>query len=256
MGAGTYRFFSSGAMPWRVSFIGAGNVGSTFAEKLQSEGVEIVRIYSPSLGNMDDFTSEGVDSVIIAVTDDAIPALLEQLPGNESTLWLHTSGSVGIDVFDAVKFPRHGVLYPLQTMLKGTQPDWKNVPVFIEGDDPLNEKLARMLSPRVATLDSLSRRRVHAAAVLCCNLVMYLWSLSEGVMADAGLDFKMLAPLMELTWRRASSGSPEQSLTGPARRGDLGTIRKHLEALNSETAEVYRLLSQNILNRFHPEMKI
>ncbi len=243
-------------MPRRVSFIGAGNVGSTFAEKFKSEGVEIVQICSPSLGNMDDFNPDGVDAVIIAVTDDAIPALLDRLPGNDSTLWLHTSGSVGIDAFDAGKFPRHGVLYPLQTMLKGVIPDWTNVPIFIEGDDPLNEELARLLSPRVAPLDSMSRRRAHAAAVLCCNLVMYLWSLSEGAMADAGLDFKMLAPLMELTWKRASSGSPEQSLTGPARRGDLGTIRKHLAALNPETSEVYRLLSQNILNRFHPDLKI
>ena len=243
-------------MSRRVSFIGAGNVGSNFAEKLRSEGVEIVQICSPSLGNMSEFDPVGVDAVIIAVTDDAIPALLDRLPGNESTLWLHTSGSVGIDAFDSVKFPRHGVLYPLQTMLKGTQPDWDNVPVFIEGDDPLNEELARMLSPRVAPLDSLSRRRAHAAAVICCNLVMYLWSLSEGAMAEAGLDFEMLAPLMELTWKRAASGSPEQSLTGPARRGDIGTIRKHLDALNPETAAVYRLLSQNILNRFHPEMKI
>lgn len=243
-------------MPRRVSFIGAGNVGSNFAEKLRAEGVEIVQICSPSLGNMNDFDPTGVDAVIIAVTDDAIPSLLDRLPGNDTTLWLHTSGSVGIDVFDAEKFPRHGVLYPLQTMLKGTKPDWDNVPVFIEGDDPLNEELARMLSPRVAPLDSLSRRRAHAAAVICCNLVMYLWSLSEGAMAEAGLDFKMLAPLMELTWKRAATGSPEQSLTGPARRGDLGTIRKHLDALNPETADVYRLLTQNILNRFHPEMKI
>ncbi|MDE6032481.1 MAG: DUF2520 domain-containing protein, partial [Muribaculaceae bacterium] len=144
----------------------------------------------------------------------------------------------------------------LQTMLKGVEPDWDNVPIFIEGDDELTSELAQMLSPRVAPLDSLSRRRAHSAAVLCCNLAMYLWSLSERVMTEAGLDFSMLRSLMELTLERAVSGSPEQSLTGPARRGDLGTIHKHLEALDDETAEVYKLLTQNILNRFHPELKI
>ncbi len=243
-------------MSRRVSIIGAGNVGSNFAEKLRAEGVEIVQICSPSLGNMDDFDPTGVDAVIIAVTDDAIPRLLDAIPRNKSALWLHTSGSVGIDVFNSDEFPRHGVIYPLQTMLKGTRPDWNNVPVFTEGDDPLIGELARRLSPRVAPLDSLSRRRAHAAAVICCNLVMYLWSLSEGAMAEAGLDFRMLAPLMELTWRRAASGSPEQSLTGPARRGDVGTMRKHLEALSPETAEVYRLLSRNILKRFHPDLTL
>lgn len=194
--------------------------------------------------------------MIIAVTDDAIPGLLASLPSAPSTLWIHTSGSVGIDAFEPEKYPRRGIIYPLQTMLKGVEPDWDNVPIFIEGDDELTSELARMLSPRVAPLDSLSRRRAHAAAVLCCNLAMYLWSLSERVMTEAGLDFSMLRPLMELTLERAVSGSPEQSLTGPARRGDLGTIHKHLDALDDETAEVYKLLTQNILNRFHPELKI
>lgn len=194
--------------------------------------------------------------MIIAVTDDAIPGLLASLPSAPSTLWIHTSGSVGIDAFEPEKYPRRGIIYPLQTMLKGVEPDWDNVPIFIEGNDELMSELARMLSPRVAPLDSLSRRRAHAAAVLCCNLAMYLWSLSERVMTEAGLDFSMLRPLMELTLERAVSGSPEQSLTGPARRGDLGTIHKHLDALDDETAEVYKLLTQNILNRFHPELKI
>ena len=194
--------------------------------------------------------------MIIAVTDDAIPGLLASLPSAPSTLWIHTSGSVGIDAFEPEKYPRRGIIYPLQTMLKGVEPDWDNVPIFIEGDNELTSELARMLSPRVAPLDSWSRRRAHAAAVLCCNLAMYLWSLSERVMTEAGLDFSMLRPLMELTLERAVSGSPEQSLTGPARRGDLGTIHKHLDALDDETAEVYKLLTQNILNRFHPELKI
>ena len=194
--------------------------------------------------------------MIIAVTDDAIPGLLASLPSAPSTLWIHTSGSVGIDAFEPEKYPRRGIIYPLQTMLKGVEPDWDNVPIFIEGDDELTSELAQMLSPRVAPLDSLSRRRAHAAAVLCCNLAMYLWSLSERVMTEAGLDFSMLRPLMELTLERAVNGSPEQSLTGPARRGDLGTIHKHLDALDDETAEVYKLLTQNILNRFHPELKI
>ncbi|MBD5342363.1 MAG: DUF2520 domain-containing protein [Bacteroides sp.] len=240
----------------KISIIGAGNVGSNFAARFRRAGVEDVSLYSPSLGNMSDFNPQEADVVIIAVTDDAIPGLLASLPSAPSTLWIHTSGSVGIDAFEPEKYPRRGIIYPLQTMLKGVEPDWDNVPIFIEGDDELTSELARMLSPRVAPLDSLSRRRAHAAAVLCCNLAMYLWSLSERVMTEAGLDFSMLRPLMELTLERAVSGSPEQSLTGPARRGDLGTIHKHLDALDDETAEVYKLLTQNILNRFHPELKI
>lgn len=241
----------------KISIIGAGNVGSNFAKKFKAENVGEIRNYSPSLGNIAEFNPEDSDVVIIAITDDAISDFISRLEvTSPHTLWLHTSGSVGLDVFDSGRFPRRGVIYPLQTMLKGKTPDWQNLPLFVEGDDPEIERLARMLSPKVAPLDSLSRRRAHAAAVLCCNMAMYLWSLSERVMADAGLDFRMLRPLMELTLERALSGSPDKALTGPARRGDVGTIRKHLSALDPETAEVYRLLSRNILSRFHPDLEI
>lgn len=243
-------------MSLKVSFIGNGNVGSHMADNLASAGAAIVQICSPSRGNMDLFDPTKADVVIISVTDDVIPDLLESLPSAPGTLWLHTSGSVGIDVFDSSRFPRCGVLYPLQTLLKGQPADWSKVPLFIEGSDPMIREVALMLTPSVGELDSLSRRRIHAAAVVGCNLVMYLWSLSERIMDSAGLDFNLLTPLFELTSRRGLSGSPSESLTGPARRGDVGTMRKHLEALPEDIAEVYRLLSNNILAQFHPEKKL
>lgn len=240
----------------RVAFIGHGNVATRMAARLEQLGIEVAGFYHRSGSPVSQLNAEEVDAVIIAVTDDAIASVLRQVHPSAQTLWLHTSGSVGIDVFPPELFPRHGVLYPIQTMLKERNLDWKDVPLFIEGDDPEIGRLARLMSPKVAPLDSLSRRRLHAAAVVGCNLVMYLWALSADIMQRAGLDFHLLAPLLEMTLSRALSGSPAHALTGPARRGDLNTMRKHLEALPPDAAEVYRLLSQKILNIHHPDLEL
>jgi len=237
----------------RVSFIGAGNVATRFAARLRQVGAEIVQICSRSGVPVSELDPDRADVVVVAVSDDAIAPVLDAVPSAGSALWLHTAGSVGIDVFDSNKFPRHGVLYPLQTMLKGKEADWANVPLLVEGDSQAGE-IARLMSPSVAVLDSASRRRLHAAAVIGCNMVMYLWSLSERICTDAGLDFDMLKPLLRLTLDRAMEMSPAEAMTGPAKRGDLKTIRSHIDALPPEIADVYRQLSFHMLAQFHPDL--
>lgn len=240
----------------RVSFIGAGNVGTRMAERLRECGAEIVQICSRTGRPIRELEPDKADMVIVAVSDDAIAPVLASVPTAGNALWVHTAGSVGLDVFDATKFPRRGVLYPLQTMLKGQPADWARVPLLIEGDDPLLEQTARMMSPSVARLDSASRRRLHAAAVMCCNMVMYLWSQSERIVTGAGLDFDMLKPLIKMTLDRAMELGPANAMTGPAKRGDVRTIRGHSEALPPDIAETYRELSRQMLAQFHPELTI
>lgn len=235
----------------KVSFIGAGNVATQFAARLREVGAEIVQICSRSGVPVSDLNPELADVVIVAVSDDALAPVLDSVATSGPALWLHTAGSVGLDVFDPQKFPRRGVLYPLQTMLKGAKADWTNVPLLVEGDPQAGE-IARMMSPAVAEVNSADRRRLHAAAVMGCNMVMFLWSLSEKICNDAGLDFNMLRPLLDLTGRRVMEMSPSAAMTGPARRGDVNTIRKHIAALPPDIARVYKLLSENMLQHFHP----
>lgn len=237
----------------RVSFIGKGNVGTRMAKRLQEVGCEIVQVCSRTETPVSELNPSACDLVVVAVSDDAIKPLLDSVETVGTALWVHTSGSIGLDAFNPAKFPRCGVLYPLQTLLKNREVDWAQVPMLVEGD-PQVEQIARMMSPSVATLDSESRRRLHAAAVICNNMTTYLWSLSQRIMTDAGLDFAMLEPLLRMTLERSTALSPENALTGPARRGDIQTIAKHIAALPPDIAETYRFLSIQMLNRFHPEI--
>lgn len=200
------------------------------------------------------------DMVIIAVADDAIADVVGKITPRGDAIFVHTAGSVAMSVFDPERFARHGVFYPMQTMSRELEVDWRRVPMFVEASSAeVRDRLmeyASALSDNVRELDSASRVRLHAAAVLSCNMVMYLWSLTDRVLADAGLDFETMRPLLEVTLERTKSLKPAEAVTGPARRGDLRTIRKHLEMLPPDVAETYRQLSQSLLKAYHPELTI
>lgn len=239
----------------RVSFIGTGNVATRMAERLREVGAEIVQMCSRGGTPVSELDPSRADMIIIAVSDDAIVPVLDSIPSGGEALWVHTAGSVGMEVFDSAKFPRHGILYPLQTMLKSLPVDWARVPLLVEGDEEV-ERVARLMSPSVARLDSASRRRLHAAAVMGCNMVMYLWSQSQEICRQAGLPFEMLHPLLQMTLDRATDLGPCNAMTGPARRGDLRTIAAHIAALPPEIADTYRELSRKMLAKFHPEITL
>jgi predicted short-subunit dehydrogenase-like oxidoreductase (DUF2520 family) len=50
-----------------------------------------------------------------------------------------------------------------------------------------------------------------------------------------------LAPILRTTTGNILLHGPEAALTGPIRRGDIGTITKHLEALKAASPETRRL---------------
>lgn len=236
----------------RISFIGRGNVATQMALRFREQGHEVVQLCGRGEQPL-----PGSDVYIVAITDDSIASVLQSVSAIPDALWVHTSGSVGIDVFDPLKFPNCGVIYPLQTILKDVPTDWSNVPIFVEQASlPATgltvEQVARILSDNVRPLDSLSRRRLHASAVMVCNLTMQLWSLGEEAMRSSGLAFDLLEPLMRRTLERSLQGNIADAITGPARRGDLGTIRSHIASLPPQAAETYQFLTNQILERFHP----
>jgi predicted short-subunit dehydrogenase-like oxidoreductase (DUF2520 family) len=77
----------------------------------------------------------------------------------------------------------------------------------------------------------------HAAAVLAANCPAALLSMSERLLAGAGVegvgsdDIAALAISAIENWRR-NSGTAR--FTGPAVRGDAAVVRKHLDLLSAE----------------------
>lgn len=231
-----------------INIIGRGNVGSHLYEAFSSAGDRIKALY------VNPRTLEGLDPeadfTLISVTDSAIGDVAGSLPQMKGIV-AHTSGSVPMDLLDTRKEP-HGVFYPLQTFTKGAPVSYREIPFFIEGSDAETgrklSKLAHIISDNVSFADSEQRRFLHVASVFSCNFVNHLFALSDEFLAQHGMEFSSLLPLIGETIRKAGMMSPADAQTGPAARGDQKVIESHLLMLedNPRMYEIYRLLSESI----------
>lgn len=261
---------------YSIIFIGAGNVATHLAKAL-AQHHDIRQILARNATHAADLAMQtgahpivdiealdlDVDIIIMAVSDDAlvdIIASIQEHHRNDSKrlariTWLHTAGSVSVDVFDPIS-PLHGVLYPMQTFNKNLPVDIYTVPFFIEGSTSEVEcqikTLANQISANVSCLNSEDRLRLHAAAVLSCNMVTYLWSLAQSTLENIGLDFNIMQPLIQATLDKTRQVSPVEGMTGPARRGDVKTIQKHVNVLAPDIADIYSELSKRIFSIYHP----
>jgi len=247
-----------------VIIIGAGKLAWNLGMSLRSSGIRIVQIVSRSLtsseilasklecnaGTIYDKTFARADIFIISASDDSINEIVNTLDFG-SNLVVHTAGSVDINVFSGrARF--YGVLYPLQTFSKGRKSNFRNIPIFIEGNNSESldkiRKLAEILSETVINSDSEMRSKVHLAAVFACNFVNYMYVLAEETIKDRDINFEFLKPLILETAFKAVEKGPAQSQTGPAIRGDKRILEKHMKMLEDKPAmlEIYKMLSENI----------
>ncbi len=249
----------------RVVIIGSGNVATSLAHGLMAR-CEVVQIYSRQLPHAqaladaigcplatDDLMTivPDADAYIIAVRDDVIADVVAAVPDN-GALWLHTSGSKGIDLFKGHR-AHYGVLWPMQSFSREVVVELDDVHFFAEASDKKTLEhlmaLGHMISHHVIEADSDKRRRLHVASVFSCNFANHMWTLADEVLGDAGLPFDALLPLIRTTVDKLNNLSPAKSQTGPAIRHDTQVLDSHLAMLDGDKREIYRLLSDSIMNR-------
>ncbi|HLP51106.1 MAG TPA: DUF2520 domain-containing protein [Chitinophagales bacterium] len=138
-------------------------------------------------------------------------------------------------------------------MKKNSKVDFKNVPVLIEGSDAKVvrklEELAKTISQNVHRVDAEQRQWIHVAAVFANNFTNHMYSISESILLGHGLPFDILKPLIYSSIENLQHRSPGELQTGPASRGDVQTIEKHMMLLADDTRlqKIYEILTQSIM---------
>ena len=250
----------------RIALIGSGRVATCMGPQLKAAGHTIACVYSRTMANAlelaDTLGAPATDSLqslpmadvyLTMLTDDALARLAPAIvKGRENALFLHTAGSIPMSIWKEAGAKRYGVLYAMQTFSKGVKLDWAQVPVFIEGCSDVEleaiRRLAFDLSPDVTPLSSKGRKKLHIAAVFACNFTNHMYAVSEQILAEEGIPFSVMLPLVRETARKVEGMSPLKAQTGPAVRGDRKVVNEHLDLLkdNPEYAGIYRLISTDI----------
>lgn len=199
-----------------------------------------------------DFTDSGADIFMLCLPDDALDKVLPYLQVPPDSIVVHTAGSRSLEVLQGYDFAP-GVFYPLQSLTKGKAIDFSDVPLLIEAEDEDTTtrllKLASTLSKRVEVISSDERAVLHVAAVFASNFSNHMLHLASNIVEAEGLPFNLLHSLIVETVNKSLAIGPGAAQTGPAIRGDVKTIDKHLDYLapNPDLWRLYQLLSQSIV---------
>ena len=254
---------------FNITIIGSGNLAWHLAPEFENAGHRVVEIYSRNTKNARamqkrlynaeinaslNFSDSDAEVFVLCVSDDAIDEVAQEIILPENAFIFHTSGSQTINKLDYAATENMGVFYPLQTFTKGKQITFEDIPILIEAENSKTSKtlknLAKSISRKVYAVSSHDRLAIHIAAVFACNFTNHFFEIAEKLLIKQGHDFDMLRPLIAETINKSLDIGPENAQTGPAARGDLETLDKHMEFLErSDYQEIYKMITDRILNR-------
>jgi predicted short-subunit dehydrogenase-like oxidoreductase (DUF2520 family) len=254
-----------------IGIIGAGAVGTALGVALARAGWQVGAVASRDEGRRQRFRTlvpgarafpeaaailDECHVAIVAVPDDELAGLAATLHLYSGQAIIHTSGLHGADVLEPALAAgtSAGSFHPLVAFadLDRALAALPGATVAIEGDDALLDLLAEMATSIGAVPVRLvpgSKAAYHAAAVLAAGGLTALLDVVAAVAAPTGLDeagaLAVYGPLAAQALANAGVLGTGPALTGPAVRGDVGTVAAHVTAVaaaGDEALAVYRSL--------------
>jgi predicted short-subunit dehydrogenase-like oxidoreductase (DUF2520 family) len=261
----------------KVTIIGAGVLGTSLGLLLRRGGYSVVAICSrtkrsaqiaaeiigagavvgdPGLAAM------GADVVFLAVPDRAIPGVAIQVASGgalrRGAVVAHLAGGLPAQILQGVTAAGgfRGSVHPLQSFadVDTAVQSLRDSFYFLEGDPEAVEVLRSLvlaIEGRPVTMPKGSKALYHAGACAASNFVVALLDYARHLLVLAGVPpdvaLPALIPLVRGTLANLEAVGLPKALTGPIARGDLGTVKSHLQSLQGtpgDTMRLYRALGR------------
>ena len=258
-----------------IAIIGPGRAGSALGRAHHTAGYTIAAIGGRNPDNVrnlaDELGARAVQSpattidladlTILAVPDDVILPLSTEMVASLCSAAghaaVHLSGAQDRSALRPLAQQgsvRTGVFHPLQTFRRGPDAVQNVAGTYfgIDADQPLRDQLMQLavaLHGNPFDLTGVDLALYHAAAVFAANYPVTLLAEAIALAAEAGLDPETarqgLTTLLAGAVNNLRDLSPADAITGPASRGDEGTIERHMAALkrDPELQRLYQLLA-------------
>ena len=257
----------------QISFIGAGRVGASLGKYLTEKGQKVGGYYSRSpksaawaaeftdtrhYHNLEEAIS-GSDMIFFTVPDDKIQEVWEEAkPFARGKIIAHCSGIHTSHIFSdiaqtgstaysihplcAVSSKEHSFRL-LETALFTIEGDIRHISTI--------QKMFTQMGNRTTILRAEDKIRYHTAASLASNHMTAVFYMAEKLFRACG--FEEETARQELY--RLAKGNLDNilaqgcisSLTGPVERGDIGTVAKHIQALEGDMQAAYVENAQQLI---------
>jgi predicted short-subunit dehydrogenase-like oxidoreductase (DUF2520 family) len=267
-------------LPKTIAIVGPGNVGRVMALALHRADFSVREIITrdepasmrkaralakrvgasaASLAN----AQLDANVIFLCVPDSAIAAVAGELAkrqvGWKDKVALHASGALGSSELMPLKQAGAAVgsMHPMNTFVATTKPNLKGTPFGIEGDVAAvktGRALARKINSggEVFTIKPEAKVLYHAMGAFASPLLISMLNVAERVAAEAGIHSprELMRKILLQTVENFLRDGSDAAFSGPIRRGDVATVRKHIAALKNvpRAQEIYAALARNALD--------
>ena len=268
-----------------VAIIGAGRVGGSVGFLLARAGYSVTAVAARSMATAEKasvFIGAGepltdvkkaaskAGIVFITTPDSAIRKVCDEIASGNGfrpgSIVIHTSGAHTIGLLQSARTAGayRAVIHPLQSV-PGMEQGIKNLPgshFRIEADPEALETArgvvkalggAELAMPAWRS-DPQSAALYHAGAVVVSNyfvaLIDYGLKFYQALGADKQEALKAVLPLITGTLANVENLGTAAALTGPIARGDVETVKGHIEAMQErapELLDLYRELAKQTI---------
>ncbi len=259
-----------------IAIIGLGRVGMALGRAIHAAGYTIAAVSSrdphkaetvawafgvPALSAAE--AARSAELVLLTVSDDAITTVAKEL--GAAGAWhagqsvVHASGVSPAGVLQpAAEYGAMiGAFHPLAAFATYDATLPPGITFAIEASAPLHATLcdlAQALNGHPLDLAPQNKTLYHAAAVIASNYTITLAALATQIFEELGATpeqgLQALLPLMRTTLDNLERQGLPTALTGPLVRGDVGTVRRHIHALDATIPHIgslYRCLAHGAL---------
>jgi predicted short-subunit dehydrogenase-like oxidoreductase (DUF2520 family) len=260
----------------KLGFIGAGKVGSALAVRLRSKGYPVVAVCDAKRDAAEIFAkavngskivetnqdvADAADVIFITTPDGYINTVAAQVKWKAGQSAVHCSGGNTTAILTPAREmgAKVGVFHPGQ-MFADREKAIDNIQgatFDVEAEEPLLstlKEIASALDGHWIEVKAGDRPVFHVAEEFTSLYMMLLARLSAKLMQALGISEKQSIqvnlPMMRATTSNFEAFGTSRALTGPVDRGDVETIKRHIDGLRktySSVLPLYRELAlQNI----------
>ena len=260
----------------RFGFVGAGKLGVSLGKYFIGNSIKVSGYCSKSESsamdassftntkyyeNLESLVSES-DAIIISTPDSEIEKVWNSLKELDikGKLICHCSGSISSDIFSNIdNFGAYAYSIHPMIAISSKYESYKilgRAIITIEGSPKYKyflNTMFRNLGNEVCFISSKNKAKYHLSAVMASNLVIGLLNKSINNLMECGFSeekaLMVITSLAQLNIKNIGSDGLEESLTGPVERGDLRTIKSHIDCMDKiSDIELYKLLSSEVLD--------
>ncbi|CUS98345.1 Predicted oxidoreductase, contains short-chain dehydrogenase (SDR) and DUF2520 domains [Candidatus Kryptobacter tengchongensis] len=259
--------------PFNIAIIGAGRVGTLIAKFLSEIiGHRITAVISRSTESLQRFLKRvkvettsisildipsDVEVIFITTPDSAIRGVAENLCKLENLNFknlvvYHTSGVLTSDVLSCLHWlgAEIGSLHPVYSIshFDYSIDEIKKIKFTLEGSRKIydiTKWIFYNFDFNIFPIEKSQKILYHIACVFASNYMISLLHAIDEILKKANLsiDNKFLSPLIEISLKNADELGVVNALTGPIERGDIETVRLHLDELKNKFPEILPLYS-------------